>query len=316
MRDKEYQTREQALADLTIEDALISLGINGWPGPRRLARGVLGFPARAFARRVLSFDRGVDRHGLDAGARRILRTYARSLTIRGQEHLPEEGPVLILSNHPGMVDTLALFAALPRRDLRILAAEKPFLRALPATSRRLFFVPEAEQGRGAVIRQTAAYLRSGGAVLTFPAGEIEPDPQVLPGALGSLNRWSPSTGLFLRLVPGLAVLPVLVRGVIAAPSLRHPFTLLRHKQEDKRRLAAALQIFMGELFPKKWLVEPRVDIFPPLNTGELARYRRPERITQCLIEEIRTLYAERLGEKEPEGYQLRSVSILSPVKTL
>lgn len=281
-----YHASEESLVEINIEDMLISFGIQNWRWARRLARRLFAHPARKFARHVLDFDRGVDADGLTAGSLRMLPDYVQSLTINGQENLPPQGPVLILSNHPGMADTLALFAALPRHDLRVLAAERPFLRALPATSRYLFFVPEAEDQRGQVVRQTAAHLRAGGAVLTFPAGKIEPDPRVLPGALESLKDWSISTGLFVRLIPGLPVLPVMVSGVIAAPSLRHPLTLLRRREEDKRRLAATLQILMREIFPRLWPVDVRVDIFPPIDTHPLAGFRHPQEITMKIIEQI------------------------------
>ena len=292
MNTADYDTSEQALVEINIEDMLTSFGIQKWRLGRWLAKRLFDYPARKFARHVLDFDRGVAANGLTGGSQRMLPEYVRSLTINGQENLPQSGAVLILSNHPGMADTLALFAALRRPDLRILAAERPFLRALPATAGYLFFVPENEQNRGEVIRQTAAHLRAGGAVLTFPAGKIEPDPRILPGALELLNEWSISTGLFVRLIPGLPVLPVLVSGVIAAPSLSHPLTLLRRKVEDQRRLAATLQILMRELFPRRWPVDVRVDILPLLDTRSLADYRRPEEITRQLIEQIRPLYEQ------------------------
>lgn len=290
------QSNEQTLVEINIEDMLISFGIEKRPLARRIARHLFDYPARKFARHVLEFDHGVAAGGLNAGSRRMLPEYVRSLSVSGQEYLPNSGPVLILSNHPGMADTLALFAALPRSDLRVLAAERPFLRALPATSRYLFFVPEAEHQRGEVIRQTAAHLRAGGAVLTFPGGKIEPDPKVLPGALDSLDDWSISTGLFVRLIPGLPILPVLVSGVIAAPSLRHPLTLLRRRPEDKRRLAATLQILMRELFPALWPVDVQVDLLPPIDTRPLAVYRRPEEITHHLIDQIRPLYERTIAK--------------------
>jgi 1-acyl-sn-glycerol-3-phosphate acyltransferase len=302
MNAMDYHASEQALVEINIEDMLISFGIQNWRFARWLAKRLFDYPARKFARHVLDFDRGVAESGLTGGSQRMLPEYVRSLTINGEENLPQSGAVLILSNHPGMADTLALFAALRRPDLRILAAERPFLRALPATARYLFFVPEAEQHRGEVIRQTAAHLRAGGAVLTFPAGKIEPDPKILPGALESLNEWSISTGLFVRLIPGLPVLPVLVSGVIAAPSLSHPLTLLRRKVEDQRRLAATLQILMREFFPWRWPVDVCVDILPPLDTRSLAEYRRPEEITRRLIEQIRPLYEQTIRKiQQPDS---------------
>ena len=207
----------------------------------------------------------------------------------GAENLPPSGPLLILSNHPGMVDTVALFAALSRPDLRGLAAERPFLAALPATRPYLFFVPEND-GRSEVIRQTARYLRTGGAVLTFPSGKIDPDPRTMPGAAAALETWSSSTGIFIRLAPDLQVLPVIVSGVIAPQTLRHPLAQLRRQSYDRQRLAAMLQILAKVFLPNLWPVHVHVDILPPISGGELLTDPDPQAITRAAIERIRPYY--------------------------
>ncbi|MEW6178424.1 MAG: 1-acyl-sn-glycerol-3-phosphate acyltransferase [Chloroflexota bacterium] len=296
MVSADYHTSEQALVEINIDDMLISFGIRRFGFARPFFKRLFDYPARKFARHILDFDRQVAEEGLTKASQRLLREYARSLTITGEENLPSAGAVLIVSNHPGMTDTVALFAALPRPDLRVLAAERPFLRALPATSRYLLFVPEEEHLRSEVLRQTAAHLRAGGAVLTFPAGKIEPDPQVLDGALESLAEWSVSTGVFVRLIPGIKIVPVLVSGVIADPSLRHPLTYLRRRQADRQRLAATLQILMHEFFPTRWPVDVRVDILPPIDTSPLASYRKPDEITRLLVAQIRKSYVQAIQQ--------------------
>lgn len=289
MQPDEYHESEQALIRINIDDMLISLGWRNLASGRRLLGPLFHRPARLFARQVLDYDRGVRELGLAGGARRLLSTYVKSCEIHGAEHLPASGPLLILPNHPGMVDTVALFAALPRPDLRVLAAERPFLAALPATCPYLFFVPEND-GRSEVIRQTARYLRTGGAVLTFPGGQIDPDPRVMPGAVSALENWSPSTGIFIRLVPDLQVLPVIVSGVIAPQSLRHPLTKLRRQPRDRQRLAATLQILTKVYFPNLWPVHVHVDILPPIPGRELLTDPDPQAVTRAAIERIRPFY--------------------------
>ena len=100
----------------------------------------------------------------------------RKLEAAGRENVPPTGPTLILSNHPGMADTISLFASLPRPDLRIIVNDRPFLQALPNVSRYLLYVPAAgDADKTPAIRAVVKHLRQGGAVLTFPAGRIEPD---------------------------------------------------------------------------------------------------------------------------------------------
>ena len=188
-----------------------------------------------------------------------------------------------------MVDTVALFAALPRADLRVLAAVRPFLAALPATRPYLFFVPEND-GRSEVIRQTARYLREGGAVLTFPGGQIDPDPRCMPGAAAALDGWSASTGIFVRMMPQVQVLPVIVSGVIAPQSLRHPLTRLRRHPRDRERLAATLQILARVFRPNIWPINVHVDILPAIPGTDLLADPDPQAITRAAVELIRPAY--------------------------
>jgi putative hemolysin len=192
-----------------------------------------------------------------------------AVQVHGVEQIPRSGPVLLLSNHPGMTDTLALLAAIPRDDLLVLAADKPFLRALRCASRSLIFIPEEIAKRLPVVRRAITHLRSGGALLTFPAGEIEPDPAVLPGAVEALGRWSSSSLFFLRYVPESTVVPVVVSGVLARPAQRHPLALLRRRGADRERLAAMLQVLVHTLVPSAWRVRVRVDVMDSRAAGDL-----------------------------------------------
>jgi hypothetical protein len=254
---------ERALLDINTADILSALGWGDVPVLRRAVALAVRAPAAAFARRVRRFDREVLEAGVRRAAVTMLRSYVRRLDVRGAARIPARGPVLLLSNHPGMTDTLALFSAIPRADLRVLAADRPFLRALPAMSRSLITVSGQKEKRMQAVRQAVAHLRGGGALLTFPAGEIEPDPAVLPGAAQGLARWSPSTLLFLRFIPDCTVVPLVVSGVLSPQALRHPLTLLRRKGRDRERLGAMLQMVVHTLVPSLWPVDVSVDVLEP-----------------------------------------------------
>lgn len=275
------------LALINVDDLLESLGMGNIRHGRRLLHRLLYFAGRRFALQVKDYDDGVEQFGLQAGSKRILGQFIDSLTVTGHECLPEEGPLLVLANHPGMTDTLALFASLPRNDLRVVATDRPFLRALPATRKQLIFVPPEGEGRISVLRSIAAHLRAGGAVLTFPAGEIEPDPACMPGALRALERWSDSAGFFARLVPEACIVPAIVSGVIAAPSLRHPLTRLRRKQKDREKLAASLQIVVRTFAPRMWPVHVKVQFGAPLAPASLVELRDPGKITAAVVGYVR-----------------------------
>ena len=254
------------LTRVCADDLLSAFGLS------RLRHSVAGrplellsrVPARRLARQVATYDRVVGESGLEAGGAWALARLARRVEVEGRENVPRKGPLLLAVNHPGLGDSLALFATIPRTDLCVVAAERPFLNALPNTSRYLLTVAEASPGRFGLVRAATRHLRDGGAVLTFPGGRIEPDPAVLPGAVEALERWSASMDLFARLVPGLTVVPVIVSGVLSPAALRNPLTRLRRRKEDREWLAATLQM----MTPALRNVTTRVMYGQPVHVGD------------------------------------------------
>jgi hypothetical protein len=262
--------RERELISINTQDMLNAMGWANLRFFRRSAEIALRYPARSFARRMVSFDDSVGEAGIQHAARALVSAYAREPVIHGAERIPALGPVLLLANHPGMTDAACLFASIPRKDLKVVAADRPFLRALRAASRSLIFIPAEPLKRIAALRSAVSHLRAGGALLSFPAGTIEPDPDVLPGAVEALSRWSRSTTLFLRYVPESIVLPVVVRGVLSRRAQSSPLTRLRARREDRELLGAMLQVVAQTLFPRAWPVRVRVDVLDSFDGMELA----------------------------------------------
>lgn len=233
----------QTLTDVNIADLMDSVGLSGLHGTplRRLFQPA----AHRFARTAHEFDTRVGAHGLAQGSAWLMSRMTAGIVTSGLEYVPPQGPVIILANHPGMTDTVALFTSLASRpDLRVIASDRPFLRALPNVARHLIFLPDEEGGRSGVIRAAARHLQEGGALLTFPAGEIEPDPATFGPhrASASLRTWSGSYALFARLAPRARFVPALVSHVVSPDAQRHPLTLLRRTARNKEKLAAALQV--------------------------------------------------------------------------
>jgi putative hemolysin len=256
----EDEERLERLTRVCIDDVISAFGLDSVRRWRVVLESLSRRPARRLAYQVLTYDRIVGELGLGAGGAWALGKLSREAGTEGQEDVPRRGPLLLVSNHPGLADAVALFAATPREDLRVIAAERPFLDALPNTSRYLLTVADASAGRSGVVRAAARHLRGGGAVLTFPGGRIEPDPAVLPGAVEALESWSSSADLFARLTPGLAVVPVVVSGVISPSALRIPLVRLRRHKRDREWLAATLQM----LIPALRNVDARVQFGCPI----------------------------------------------------
>ncbi|HET7480444.1 MAG TPA: 1-acyl-sn-glycerol-3-phosphate acyltransferase [Rubrobacteraceae bacterium] len=243
----ERQEHLDTLTRVCVDDLFSAFGLREKRRSRAALEAVARIPARRLARQVLTYDAIVGDSGLGAGGAWALKQLARRAEVEGAESVPLEGPLLVVSNHPGLADAVALFAATPRPDLRVIAAERPFLGALPNTSRHLITVAETSPGRFGPVRAATRHLRDGGAVLTFPGGRIEPDPAILPGAIESLGSWSASVDLFAKLTPGLAIVPVAVSGVISPAALRNPLTRLRRRRSDQEWLAATLQMLTPAL---------------------------------------------------------------------
>lgn len=199
-----------ALAEMTAAAPL--------PGSR-VMRALLNVPASALAASLVALDSDLAGGSLRRAALRRLAHYGVSASIDGKgpvaEHaapLPTSGPLVVVSNHPGLFDALVLFASIAREDLATLAARRPLLDALPNVKARLLTIDEGPSGFAA-IRAASRHLRNDGALLHFPAGSIEPDPRSSPDAI---SPWKQGLDAILKTRPGeLVVATALVSGVIA-----------------------------------------------------------------------------------------------------
>jgi len=282
-----------ALTRINLDDLVNAFGWQGQPFLARALRRLFQRTARKFAEQMLAFDSAVGAHGLAEAARRLQRVYVRDVRVFGQERLPD-GSILALANHPGMTDTLAASAALGRADLKIIALDRPFLLSLPNVASRLFFVTDDPNQRVALVRRVSGHLRAGGSVLTFPAGHTEPDPDVYPGARESLESWTDSVSVFLRLSPETAVVPLLVRSAAWKRTAHHPVTRLRRSRDDRELLASALQLLGMILFSLR-PVTVIVQIGRPISVDELGT-TDARAIHRAVLAEMKGLI-----ESGPEG---------------
>ena len=289
----------ETLTQINLDDLVEAVGWKGLPLFEPLLRRVFFQPARRFAEYMLEFDAAVGECGLADAARLAQRHYVHDVRVFGADLIPDSA-FLALSNHPGLTDTLSLFATINRPGLKIIALDRPFLNALPHTSRQLFYVKEDSSFRMNLVRQVSTHLRAGGSALTFPAGHIEPDPDVHKGAVESLSSWTDSVGVFIRMAPHTAMLPVLVRGVAWEKAARHPLLAIKKTREEKDKLAAAIQLFAHMVLNLR-PVTVRVQIGRPIYAKDLGTTETGA-IHKAVLAEMKQLI-----ENPPEG---NGVSVL------
>src|SRR5439155_15181063 len=171
---------------------------------RRLIRPL----ANHVAGRFVTYDQALGEAGMRQGSRWIVDDTTGGVAVEGRERVPRRGPLLVVANHPGLSDAMALVAALGRDDAWIVTANYPFLRAMRLASRHFLFVSDDRSDRLSAFRSIVSRLRSGETVLVFPAGGLELDPSVSrEAALASLGMWSRSIELLARLTADTLVVP-------------------------------------------------------------------------------------------------------------
>jgi hypothetical protein len=271
--------RQQILDEVVVK--VVGLPVRGWK--RRPVDWLLRLPAQRFAELSAGFDLHLARGGFAEAARWVLPHFVRGWQAYGTENVPLQGPLLVVANHPGAYDVLVIAASLPRQDLKVVAGNISFLQSFTAADRGLIFAGRDYHMRATALRAAVRHLEGGGALLTFPSEDLDPDPERAPVRPGDLARWSPSIEWTLRRVPQTAVLVAVVSGVIARACYRHPLTYVRRRAEDRRRMAAliqmAQQLFLGRTVP----LEPSVSFAAPVTVAGQGRREDVQRAMQAVI---------------------------------
>ena len=269
---------------------------------RYLLNPLLWAPLRRFAGGAAKFDRTVANSGFREAASEVLPRLINQLEVIGLHRVPTSGPLLVVSNHPGSADGLAIAASLPRNDLKIVVSALPFIRSLPNSAQHLIYTDPLEpHKRMGVIRSSVRHLRDGGALLIFPRGKVEPDPAWLPGAMDSLSRWSASLGLIARSVPEANIVTTIVSGVISRNSLRNPLARWPKDPRQRQLLAEIIQVIQQALLPYGISVSTRLSYGKPIVAGD----RDARELTGEVVEYAKQLLHNHLT---PAGGEMRAAS--------
>jgi 1-acyl-sn-glycerol-3-phosphate acyltransferase len=132
------------------------------------------------------------------------------LAVTGLEHLPQDGPLLIVGNHDSYWDPVAVgIAGLPRRQVRALAKSSLWKPGLGKVLDGMGQIPiERGKGDSHAMDRAFAELRDGACIGVFPEGTR---------SLGRELRARSGLGRLAEAVPEARLVCVAVRGTVDIP---------------------------------------------------------------------------------------------------
>ena len=191
------------------------------------------------------------------------------------ESIPKEGPLLVVANHPfGGVEGLVMLSLLmaARPDVKVMATH--LLSGIPEFHRNMIFVDNFGGGEAATknvapLRRSLRWLKSGGVVGLFPAGEVAHF-DLAPGCVRE-SDWRQTVAHLVR-HSGATVLPLFFEGsngpLFHAAGLVHPrlrTALLARELVNKA--GHSIKVCIGHAIPFE-------KTNPIEDDGELTRYLR------------------------------------------
>lgn len=278
------QTSLSQIQARITDEIFFAFGLNRTGILRSLFGWLFYWPTKRFAHIFAMADEIVKEGGLPAGSRFVLKKLAIEVFARGTETIPEKGPLIIIANHPGAHDALAIAACLPRSDLKILVAETNFYHSLRHAQKYLIFVPSEIERRMLSLRQAIHRLKEGDALLQFATGTIDGDPS-LENTEEWLPKWSPSLEIMLRQVPEAKIILVAASHVLLRRFFHHPIVRLYRHPVKRRRLAGFLQVIQQLLWPKSVKAQAKLSFSQPFLASDLLTNAQSGSIMKILAEQ-------------------------------
>lgn len=276
------------------DEVFFALGMKRTGFLRKALGWFFYLPTYRFARMMAEVDRATEYGGLPAGSQRMNTFLKVHTSIKGDENIPLIGPAIILSNHPGAYDSIALGACVNRLDLKVIVSETGFYRTLPHIQPHLIMVSLDASQTMLALRQAIDHLQQGGILLQFGSGLIEPDPAIRPVGDDVFAKWSRSLEIMLRKVPHTWVVPAIASGVLQERFASHPLTWLRKDAMDKRRLAEFTQVVQQLIWPTSIKARPRISFGHPMDFDLLESRAQGKTIMDCVIMQMKDELAAHL----------------------
>lgn len=236
---------------------------------RRLLGPLFRFPANRFGRIAAAADSEARCSGITGSARRILPDLSVKTIARGAGNIPLEGPLLVASNHPGAFDSVAILSCIPRKDVKVFISDVSFTRAFSFAGRYFIYTPKNDAGRMTALRASIGHLKNGGSLLIFAHGDVEPDPELSPGAGEAIGDWSRSIEIMLRKVPQTWLLVTIASGVLMPKFMRNPIIKIRKSAPRRQKLAEVLQMSRQMISPRGIRNNVHISFSKPVRAQDL-----------------------------------------------
>lgn len=301
-----------ALRNSLIDEIIRAAGLSDTAWLHRLISMLFHRPVEQFSRLGLVFDQKVETGGFQKAAAWFISRFSSNVIACGLENILPAGPLLVISNHPGVMDFLVITAMLNREDVKIISSNIKFLKCLPNTCSHVIFSTRTNDihKRMAAARAGIRHLQNGGALILLGSGSLDPDPEIDPHAEIDLELWSPSVDLFLRKVPETKVLITIVSGLLSHTWAHHPVTWLRHAAWRKRLLAEFGQVSQQLFFPGRLSLTPHISFDRPITLTELQPQAASEPVLPAIIARARLLMALHLDRIASGQGKRMPVSVL------
>ncbi|NMB61500.1 MAG: hypothetical protein GYA18_04085 [Chloroflexi bacterium] len=291
-----YQyTSETELRKALLDEIVKAVGLpisNFW---RKFVEVVFWVPISRFSKLGSYFDQMTFQYGFNKAVDISLKLLVQDIRVLGEIKAPPNGPLLVVSNHPGTYDALCLAAKLPRDDVKIVSSNIPFLKKMKNVNDHFLFGSMDSYVRMLVIRNAVRHLERGGAVIIFPSGHMDPEPAFMPGAMQALDEWSKSMEIFIGKVPETTVQVAVVSKVLTPRYLGHPLTCVRKGRRERQRIAEFLQIINQMVYRKKFNQIPLVSFAEPFKLQDISPQKDINMLLPHAVAQARVLMRDHIS---------------------
>lgn len=306
--------RKKFLRGILVDEITRTLGFKGGGIAERLVRLISRRPVNRLTDLAIEIDREIVEGSFNSAFGKLLALFSDPPLVTGAERVPAEGPLLLVANHPGTVDTPALLSTVPRPDTKIISGYTPFTDNLDNLPKHLIYSTRDDFQRMSVVRESIRHMKEGGCLLLYPAGAIEPDPSITPGAIDYLQFWHRSVEIFIKRVPGVVVSPIVVSHVLLERFYNHFVARIRENPRDRQRAAEMVQIVAQIINRDKHALTPRITFGEAFTLDDLEKRVEGDSLFESIKQIASDLMHEHVAAFEEEHPPLVAVdkSIVVP----